>query len=69
MNSALVAGGNVSSGQMHSPDGSKIVYRADQNLNDVFELFVVSIDNPGVTTRINRNPATGRDVAWFALFP
>ncbi|MGB5426569.1 MAG: hypothetical protein WBN95_07250 [Gammaproteobacteria bacterium] len=58
----LVNGGDVSSGLVLSPDGSKIAYRADQNLNDVFELFIVDLANPGVTTRINRNPATGGDV-------
>ena len=58
----LANGGDVSSGPVLSPEGSKIAYRADQNLNDVFELFVVDLANPGVTTRINRNPANGGDV-------
>ncbi|MGB5178390.1 MAG: hypothetical protein WBP44_06640 [Gammaproteobacteria bacterium] len=56
------SGGDVSSGLLFSPDGATLAYVADQNLNDVFELFVVELSNPGVTTRINRNPASGGDV-------
>jgi Tol biopolymer transport system component len=62
LNGPLVNGGDVTSGLVLSPDGSMIAYRADQLLNDVFELFVVDLANPGVTTRINRNPASGGDV-------
>jgi len=62
LSAPLVAGGDVTSGLLLSPDGATLAYRADQNLNDVFELFVVDLSNPGVSMRINRNPASGGDV-------
>jgi Tol biopolymer transport system component len=38
----LVAGGNVQyySGFQFSPDGSRVVYRADQDTDEVIELYV-----------------------------
>jgi Tol biopolymer transport system component len=37
-----------------SPDGSQIVYNADQEgVLGQFELFLVDLDNPGVSTRLN----------------
>jgi Tol biopolymer transport system component len=62
LSDTLVGGGDVGSGLVLSPDGALLAYRADQILNDVFELFVVELANPGVSTRINRNPASGGDV-------
>ena len=39
LNSALPSGGDVSSSRLHfSPDGSRVLYRADQDTDQVFEL-------------------------------
>jgi Tol biopolymer transport system component len=62
LSSPLVAGGDVSTGFIISPDGSLVAYLADQDSNDVFELYVVDIATPGISTRINRNPTSGGDV-------
>jgi hypothetical protein len=40
LNTALPSGGNVSSsGLQFSPDGSRVLYRADQETNEVYELY------------------------------
>ncbi len=62
LSSPLVAGRDVSDGFIISPDGSLVAYLADQDSNDVFELYVVATATPGVSTRINRNPTSGGDV-------
>jgi Tol biopolymer transport system component len=62
LSSPLVAGGNVSDGFIISPDGNLVAYHADQDSNGVFELYVVALATPGVSTRINRNPTSGGDV-------
>jgi Tol biopolymer transport system component len=62
LNSSLAAGGDVSDGFTLSPDGSLLAYSADQDMNDVFELYVVALATPGVSTKINRNPVSGGDV-------
>ena len=41
LNGALVAGGNVGIFQI-SPDSSRVVYRADQDTDEVFELYMTS---------------------------
>ncbi len=62
LSSPLVAGGDVSDGFIISPDGSLVAYHADQDINGVSELYVAAIATPGVSTKINRNPASGGDV-------
>ena len=42
LNGALVAGGNVSGVHQFSPDSSRVVYRADQDTDEVFELYMTS---------------------------
>lgn len=46
LNGALVAGGNVLDFDI-SPDGASIAYRADQDADDVFELYVAAADGSG----------------------
>jgi uncharacterized repeat protein (TIGR01451 family) len=54
LNPSLVAGGNVSAYHylQISPDGSKVVYAADQNVADTLELFSVPIDG-GAAVKLN----------------
>jgi Tol biopolymer transport system component len=46
LNKALVPGGNVEKGFLISPDSSRVVYQADQEVNGVFELFSAPIGGP-----------------------
>ena len=62
LNPALVSGGNVMTGFVFNDTGTQVAYSADQDFNNVFELYVVNLSMPGVTTKVNRNPASGGDV-------
>ncbi len=53
LNGRLVAGGNVSNPFLLSPDGARVVYRADQDQNDVFELYSVPIDRSTGPVKLN----------------
>ena len=46
LNGPLVAGGNVDFIIRISPDGSRVVYRADQQTDEVFELYSVPLAGP-----------------------
>lgn len=62
LNGNLVAGGDVSlAGLQFTPDSSRVIYVADQNQNEVFELFTTPATsrNP---TRISGNLVSGGDV-------
>ncbi|GAB1259773.1 TolB family protein [Aurantivibrio plasticivorans] len=49
LNGALVSGGDVSEASWAiSPDGSKLVYAADQDVNERFELYSVAINGTGL---------------------
>ncbi len=50
----LVAGRNVVAGTVAiSPDGARVVYRADQDTNDVFELYSAPIDGSADPVKLN----------------
>ena len=49
-----------------SPDGSRVVYRADQEVNEVFELYSVGITG-GEVTKLNDELVLGGDVHEFAF--
>ena len=58
----LVAGGNVTGGissPFWSPDGRKVLYRADQEVDDHFELYVVDMTRPvpGTPHKVNHDLA------------
>ncbi len=67
LNGPLVAGGDVSSTSSSavtraiSPDGSTVVYRADQAVDEVFELWSVPIGG-GAAVRLNGPLVAGGDV-------
>ncbi len=60
LNGLLPAGGNVSAFGV-DPTGERVVYRADQNTDDVFELFSVPIRG-GTSTKLNPTLVSGGDV-------
>jgi Tol biopolymer transport system component len=70
LNGALTPGGSVRSGYVYSPDGARVVYRADQQLVDRLELFSVDVASPGVSTKLNSSLVQEGDVAsGFAFSP
>jgi Tol biopolymer transport system component len=59
LNGPLVADGNVSGlGLQFSPDGSRVLYLADQTTNNMFELFSVP-STGGTAVKLNGPVATG----------
>jgi WD40-like Beta Propeller Repeat len=80
LNGALTAGGNVSSFAI-APDGSAVVYSADQNIFGVVEIFrvpltaVAGVPCPGALSpvcapqKINPNFAAPQSVSAFAIAP
>jgi Tol biopolymer transport system component len=69
LNPALVAGGVVSTFQI-SPDSNRVVYQADQETNDVYELYSVPIGGPAASG-IKLNPAlvASWDIVGFQFSP
>lgn len=49
-----------------SADGSRVVYAADQDQNDVVELFVVPADGSQAPLKLNPPLVAGGDVTRFA---
>jgi len=65
LNPELPAGGEVSSVYRFSPDGTKVGYIADQDVDERQELFVVSVAAPGVSTKLNGPMTAEGDVCRF----
>jgi Tol biopolymer transport system component len=62
LNGSLVAGGNVTSfGALITPDGSRVVYHADQDTDEVYELYSAPIEG-GLPVKLNGALATSGDV-------
>ena len=53
LNGQLVANGMVGIGSVFTPDGTRLVYAADQDTDGLFELYIVALDTPGVSTKLN----------------
>jgi Tol biopolymer transport system component len=73
LNGPLPPGGRVKGellyeGYLISPDGSRVVYRADQDEFQVFELYGVPIGG-GTAVKLNENLPAGGKVDAFALAP
>jgi len=67
LNPTLVTGGNVTStnlGPQVSPDGSRVLYHADQSTDEVFELFSVP-STGGTPVKLNGALVAGGDVVNF----
>ena len=68
LNPALVAGGNVLAGVAVSRDGTKLLYRADQDTAGVVELYAVALASPGTSVKVNGTLVSGGSVSRvFAL--
>ena len=68
LNGTMVAGGDVTMAYglgdfQVSPDGARVVYRADQDADDVFELFSVPIDASASPVKLSGALVAGGDVA------
>jgi Tol biopolymer transport system component len=61
LNGPLVSGGNASSSFSLSPDSSRVVYLADQETNDQFELFVTYDEPPAPPTTLIYLPLIVRE--------
>ena len=68
LNGALVSGGNVTGFFKISPDSSRVVYRADQQTNDVIELYSVPLVG-GSETKLNGALVSGGEVFDFQISP
>lgn len=63
LNPPLAAGGEVSARSYRfAPDSSFVVYRADQDTDEVFELYRVDVTSPGNAEKINDTLTAGGDV-------
>lgn len=51
-----------------TPDNTSVVYRADQSIDDVFELFLTSLAN-GANSKLNPDYALGTNVETFVILP
>ena len=67
LNSPLVSDGDVTVSQA-SPDGSTVVYIADQDTNNVYELYSVPLDS-GAVTKISDTLVENGDVVHFEISP
>lgn len=69
LNSLLTFNGDVSAGGFaFSPDGARVVYRADKDSDNVIELYVVPVAG-GPSVKINPSLPAGGDVGLFAFSP
>ncbi|MEE8599498.1 MAG: cell wall-binding repeat-containing protein [Euzebya tangerina] len=65
----LTSGGDVEQGSpLITPDGSRVIYRADQVTDEVDELFSIPIEG-GPSVRLNSDPVAGGDVSLVRLAP
>ncbi len=62
LNDPLVQSGEVLPDPQITPDSSRVVYRADQDTDDVIELYTVPITG-GPSTKLNNTLVLGGDVA------
>jgi len=70
LNGPLASGGEVFGDYQISPDGSRVVYRADQDTDDVKELYSVPITGPfGDGVKLNATLVPGGDVPGFRISP
>jgi Tol biopolymer transport system component len=69
VNEPFVAGGNTATGYRFSPDGEWIGYLADQDVDDLRELYLVATATPGVSSKLNATLGADRDVCAFEFSP
>lgn len=69
LNGPLVANGVVQSDYAITPDGARVVFRADALVNDLFEIASVPIDRSQPPVRLNDTLVAGGDVDSFLITP
>ena len=72
LNGPLVEGGTLYDyiGAFHiSPDGSRVVYRADQEMDDVQELYVAPVDGSAAAEKLNGPLPDGGGTYAYAITP
>ena len=69
LNGALANGSNVSDWRsfLITPDGTGVVYRADQDTRGLQELYLADLTHPGNTTKINPPLVSNGGTGTFAL--
>lgn len=63
LSGTMVNGGDVQSRYEISPDGTRVVYRADQDTNNAFEVYSAPLDGSSAATKLNPALPPGRSVA------
>lgn len=64
LSAPLVSGGSVTSALLGA-DSMHAVYRADQDVNEVHELYAVALDAPSLVWKLSGTMVTGGDVSAF----
>jgi Tol biopolymer transport system component len=60
-------GGEIATGFLVSPDGQRVVYCADQDTDEVIELYSVPVDGSSAPVKLNGPLVPGGDVSWSEL--
>ncbi len=68
LSAPLVGGGSVSRRYV-SPDGARVVYVADQDVDKVYELYSVPIDGSAAPVKLSGSLVSGGDVTEVAFSP
>lgn len=66
-NDTLVADGDVLASATFSPDGTQLIYSADQEIDGLPELYLVDVANPGVSTKLSGAMVAGGTIAPFSF--
>jgi Tol biopolymer transport system component len=70
LSGTMVSGGDVKGTHfLLSPDGARAVYLADQETDEVFELFAAPIDGSATPIKLNGALVSGGHVSSFAISP
>src|SRR5262249_5962612 len=69
LSGALGAGGDVQESFAISPDGLTVVYRADQDVDERYQIYRVPIDGSAAPVRLNDPLEPNSDVFGFAIDP
>ena len=75
LNATLVQGGDISVGSVNappfliSPDGASVAYSADQEVNDLIELYQVPIDGSATAVKLSGPLTSGGNVYSFQYSP
>ncbi|MBN4069023.1 hypothetical protein JYT12_00095 [Beggiatoa alba] len=67
LNPALAGTMDVENGFAITPDGTAVVYRADQDMNNVVEFYRVALATPGVSSKLNGVLVVGGGVDTFTV--